>query len=79
MLVNKEQQIKNINEVLEQYEIDKTCRDIKVDELEMQLIEARKRFDEMKQGDSNNPIVALELPSVNDPNINESSSDISDE
>ena len=45
MLVNKEQQIKNINEVLEQYEIDKTCRDIKVDELEMQLIEARKRFD----------------------------------
>ena len=79
MLVNKEQQIKNINEVLEQYEIDKTCRDIKVDELEMQLIEERKRFDEMKQGDSNNPIVALELPSVNDPNINESSSDISDE
>ena len=59
--------------------MEKTCRDIKVDELEMQLIEARKRFDEMKQGDSNNPIVALELPSVNDPNINESSSDISDE
>ena len=79
MLVSTEQQLKNINESLELYEIEKTCRNIKVDELEMQLIEARKRFDEMKQGDSNNPIVALELPSVNDPNINESSSDISDE
>ena len=79
MLVSTEQQLKNINEALEQYEIEKTCRNIKVDELELQLINERKRFNELKQGDSDNPIVILESPSVNNSNINEDSSDISDE
>ena len=50
-----------------------------MDELELQLNNERKRFDELKYGDSDNPIVILESPSVNDPNINEDSSEISDE
>ena len=79
MLDEKDQQLNKLNAKLDQHEIDKACRDIEMDNYQKQIIEITKHINEVEQECAIIVDKTPSLPFNNDSNINENSSEISDE
>ena len=79
MLDENNQQLKKHNDLIEKHEMLISCLKTNVYYLEQQLTEERKHLNELKQGGALIVDKTPSLPFNNDSNINENSSEISDE
>ena len=79
MLDEKNYRLELLNDRLEKHEMMESCLKSNIEIYEQQLTEERKHLNELKQGGALIVDKTPSLPFNNDSNINESSSEISDE